>query len=110
MSKNDVKYQIIETIRNIAFGTVSSYGEIAARSGVPGRARLVAKILSESDAENLPWHRVLRSSGQIAFPVDSKMFIEQRNRLLAEGVSVVSGRVKMRKTPLDIDALLWAPK
>ncbi|MBP7370154.1 MAG: MGMT family protein [Arenimonas sp.] len=110
MSKNDVKSKIIEAIRKIPFGTVSTYGVVANMAGVPGRARLVAKILSESEVENLPWHRVLRSSGQIAFPVDSKMYIEQRNRLRAEGVLVTSGRVKMPKRAMDLDALLWAPK
>lgn len=110
MSKNDVKNKILQTIRKIPFGSVLSYGQVAVEAGVPGRARLVAKILADSEEESLPWHRVLRSSGQIAFPVDSAMFVEQRTRLMSEGVSVLSGRVKMLKKPIDLDVLLWAPK
>lgn len=75
-----------------------------------GCARLVARVLSESEDDGLPWHRVLRASGQIAFPEGSAMFLEQSRRLRAEGVAVVAGRVKMPKRGLDLDALLWAPE
>ncbi len=37
------------------------------------------------------------------------MFIEQSQRLRAEGIRVEAGRVKMPKHGLDLDALLWAP-
>lgn len=110
MSKNIIKQKILDAIRNIPYGSVSSYGQIANQAGLPGRARLVAKTLTDCDEENLPWHRVLRTSGHIAFPKDTKMYLEQRDRLLAEGVLVVSGKVKMRKNAPDFDALFWAPK
>jgi methylated-DNA-protein-cysteine methyltransferase-like protein len=110
MSKNYIKQKILDTIRDIPYGTVKSYGQVAEDAGVPGRARLVAKILTDSADVNLPWHRVLRSSGQIAFPKDSEMYLEQRNRLVAEGVLIVSGKVKMSKKVPDFDALFWAPK
>lgn len=86
-----------------------SYGAVAAKAGMPGCARLVARVLSESEDTALPWHRVLRASGQIAFPEGSPMFLEQAARLRAEGVQVIGGRVKMPKRGLDLDALLWAP-
>lgn len=110
MSKNDIKRKILEAIRHIPYGTVKSYGQVAADAGLPGRARLVAKILAESEDGSLPWHRVLRSSGQIAFPAESAMFCEQRNRLVSEGVPLAAGKVKMMAKALDLDALLWAPK
>ena len=110
MSKNIIKQKILDAIRNIPYGSVSSYGQIANQVGQHGRARLVAKTLADSGEENLPWHRVLRSSGHIAFPKDTEMYLEQRDRLLAEGVLVVSGKVKMSKTAADFDALFWAPK
>lgn len=109
MGEKIIKQKIIEAIRGVPPGEVSSYGRIAAKAGYPGRARLVARILSESDQPDLPWHRVLRSSGQIAFPPDSAMFAEQARRLHAEGVAVSNGRVKMPKAALDLDALLWSP-
>ena len=109
MSKNCINHKIIDVIRGIPEGSVCSYGEVAAKAGLPGRARLVARLLSESNDADLPWHRVLRSSGQIAFPAGSKMLLEQTQRLRTEGVVVKQGRVKMAKKSLDLDALLWAP-
>jgi len=101
--------RIHAVIRALPAGSVCSYGAVAAKAGLPGCARLVARVLSQSDVPDLPWHRVLRASGQIAFPKDSPMFIEQSQRLRAEGIRVEAGRVKMPKRGLDLDALLWAP-
>lgn len=101
--------RIHAVIRALPHGSVCSYGAVAAKAGFPGRARLVARILSESEDAVLPWHRVLRASGRIAFPEGSPMYIEQTQRLRAEGVRIEAGRVKMPKRGLDLDALLWAP-
>ncbi len=109
MLKNAHYQTVVNAIKRIPYGEVSSYGEVAAAAGLPGRARLVAKILSDSSALGLPWHRVLHATGYIAFPVDSESFNEQKRRLQAEGVEVVQGRVKRDKKTLDLDALLWAP-
>jgi methylated-DNA-protein-cysteine methyltransferase-like protein len=103
------EYAAIErVIASIPRGRVSSYGEIAQRAGLPGRARLVGRVLGESDVE-LPWHRVLRSSGQSAFPPGSRGFREQSQRLRAEGVVVVNGRVNLQLYgwQRDLDAELW---
>ena len=97
-------------IRAIPAGSVAGYGVIAVRAGLPGRARLVARVLSNNDDPSLPWHRVLRSDGRIAFPADSKGHAEQTQRLRAEGVLVEAGRVRgMPRGGDSLDALLWAP-
>ena len=109
VSKPD--YEAIKrVIASIPRGRVSSYGEIAQRAGLPGRARLVGKVLGDSDVE-LPWHRVLRSSGQTAFPPGSRGFREQSQRLRTEGVVVVNGRVNVQiyGWQRDLDAELWGP-
>ena len=108
MGEKNIKQAIIRRIRAIPRGTVMAYGDVAAAAGFPGRARLVARILSESDG-GLPWHRVLRSDGRIAFPPGSPDFDEQVQRLRAEGVRVENGRVKLRRSGPNLDALLWAP-
>ena len=48
-------------------------------SGIPGRARLVGRILAE-DGHDLPWHRVLRADGTCAPHIEQ----EQRFPVLAE--------------------------
>ena len=93
-------------------GRVASYGEIAARAGLPGRARLVGRVLGEAGAAVvLPWHRVLRAGGELAFPPGSAEFREQKRRLAAEGVPLRGRRVELARYgwQRDLDAELWAP-
>ncbi len=103
--------RIVRVIRAIARGTVTSYGEIATRAGMPGRARLVGHVLGTTAADGLPWFRVLRSDGRIAFPPGSRGYREQVRHLAAEGVLVVRGRVDTvaHGWDRDLDAVLWAP-
>jgi alkylated DNA nucleotide flippase Atl1 len=80
--------RVREVILAIPPGSVLSYGEVAARAGVPS-ARQVGRLLSE-DGQDLPWHRVLRSDGRCA----PHLADEQLARLRAEGVTIVAGRVR----------------
>lgn len=102
--------RIYAAIAAIPAGRVASYGAIAARAGLPGRARLVGKLLGETpEGMQLPWHRVLRASGAIALPPSSAGFFEQSRRLRAEGVEVSNGRVPLARFGLnaDVDRALW---
>ena len=88
-------------------GSVSTYGAIAARAGLPRRARLVGHALKVAPRSlDLPWHRVVGAGGRIAFPPGSAHFREQRRRLRAEGVEVGRGGVRLPPSQ-DLDALLW---
>ncbi len=100
---------IYHAIAAIPRGRVAGYGQIAARAGLPGRARQVARALARNDDLDLPWHRVLRSSGHIAIPAGTRGFREQVRRLRAEGVEVRNGRVSMHAfgLDLDLDRALW---
>lgn len=98
-------------MRAIPSGSVASYGEVARRAGLPRRARLVARTLATTDQE-VPWHRVLRSDGRIAFTEGSAGYREQVARLRAEGVLVEKGRVRglvREEAPASLDAMLWGP-
>jgi methylated-DNA-protein-cysteine methyltransferase related protein len=106
----DSHARVYAAIRAIPRGRVASYGAIAARAGLPGRARLVGKLLGETpEGMVLPWHRVLRASGQIALPPGSRGFREQCRLLRAEGVEVKNGRVPLSRFGLDadVDRVLW---
>lgn len=101
--------RILAAVRDVPHGRVAGYGQIAHRAGLPGRARLVARILSAGGHGDLPWHRVLRSDGRIAFPEGSDGYREQQRRLRGEGVRVERGRVRgMRADTLD--EALWGPR
>jgi len=99
---------IVTVIRALRAGEVLAYGEVARRAGLPGRARWVARLLAQCAELALPWHRVLRADGRIAFAPGSEGFIEQARRLQAEGVIVVGGRVRMPSSGQSLDAALWA--
>ena len=101
--------RILAAIRAVPSGQVAGYGEIARRAGLPGRARLVARLLAGNDDPLLPWHRVLRSDGRIAFPPDHPHHDEQQQRLRAEGVDVRDGRVRGQRAAATLDEILWAP-
>jgi methylated-DNA-protein-cysteine methyltransferase related protein len=109
MSSVSGEERILAAVRAIASGSVASYGEVARRAGLPRRARLVARVLSNNEDPGLPWHRVLRADGRIAFAPGTRGFREQCARLRREGVVVKAGRVRMAAAGDDLDALLWGP-
>ena len=94
MSKPPAHEAILAAIRAVPRGQVAGYGMIAQRAGLPGRARLVGKVLRETD-KTLPWHRVLGAGGTLSLPKGSAGFDEQVGRLQEEGVPVIGGRVRM---------------
>jgi methylated-DNA-protein-cysteine methyltransferase-like protein len=102
---------ILKAVRAIKRGTFASYGEVARRAGLPGRARLVGTVLRESgDAGRLPWHRVTGAGGRIAFPAGSRAAREQVRRLEREGVQARGNRVVQKPSAASartLDALLW---
>ena len=95
MTENTLR--IIEAIKAIPAGRVSSYGNIARLVGLPNGARQTVRVLhSLSEKYDLPWHRVIRSDGSIALDGDGK---ELQIRLLrSEGVEVSpDGRIDMKR-------------
>lgn len=113
MTPDITRSAILVAIRAIPRGRVAAYGEVAQKAGLPGRARLVGRVLRESSGGRLPWHRVLRADGRPAFPEGSAPYREQLARLAKEGVHLVGGRVPARffawREP-DLDAALWGPE
>lgn len=95
---NEQYHKIWRTVLAIPAGKVASYGQIADLAGLPGRARLVGKSLGYTpDALEVPWYRVLRSNGQIAFPRGSEGASRQTGLLQEEGVVVLNNRVRLRE-------------
>lgn len=112
-SQPDNRVAAIETaVLALREGEAVSYGEIARRAGLPRRARLVGKVLRETE-RNLPWHRVVRADGRIAFPQGSREFHIQVQRLEAEGIKVLNGRIRFateQDRERTLDEILWSGK
>ncbi|MEO6170468.1 MAG: MGMT family protein [Lysobacter sp.] len=105
--EKQLRIRVFAVIQAIPAGQVAGYGEVARRAGLPGRARMVARLLADRDDARLPWHRVLRADGRIAFPPDSAQHAEQCRRLRAEGVRVEGGRVRGQRAAATLDEQLW---
>jgi methylated-DNA-protein-cysteine methyltransferase-like protein len=106
------KAAIIEVVRAIPAGTVASYGWVAAEAGLPGRARLVGRVLGDLATDSgVPWHRVMRAGGRLAFPAGSVDAGRQIRALAAEGVRVTGDRVPASALAgaATLDRLLWGP-
>ena len=104
--------KIWATIRDIPEGSVASYGQIAEVAGVPRGARQVGYALRQlPEGHTVPWHRVIRASGKIAFEKGSDAYNEQAKRLMMEDVAILEGRVDMQKYRWqpNLDELLWKP-
>ena len=79
-------------------GQVASYGQVAAMAGLGRQARYIGRALGKLPAgHSVPWYRVIRSNGQIAFPTGSELYQEQVGHLREEGVEVINGRVAMSR-------------
>lgn len=90
--------RIWEVVRRIPRGRVLSYTQVAYAAGLPGRARMVGRALADAGASaKLPWHRVINAQGRIALPRSSQAYVEQKSRLVAEGVIFSGDRVSFAR-------------
>ena len=65
-----------------------SYGQIAALLGSPYYARRVGQAMfNVPNNRNIPWHRVLRSSGELS---NENIRDIQKHLLLSEGIQFIS--------------------
>jgi methylated-DNA-protein-cysteine methyltransferase-like protein len=93
-------------------GCVASYGQIAEIAGIPRGARQVGYALRHlPPGHDVPWYRIITSSGRIAFEQGTRPYKEQVKRLKMDGVAVLGGRVdmKLHQWQPDLDELLWKP-
>jgi methylated-DNA-protein-cysteine methyltransferase related protein len=106
---------ILDVVRQIPRGRVTTYGSVATRAGLPRQARLVGKVLAALPASSrVPWQRVVAAGGRIAFPPGSESRARQIEKLGREGVDAVRGRVDLKRHGWstagagDLDQWLWA--
>lgn len=99
----DFSANIIKILKQIPYGSVTTYGTVALLAGSPGGARQVARILhSSSKALKLPWHRVVNYRGEISLR-PSMSHLQQRILLEKEGVEFDETGA------IDLDTFLWLP-
>ncbi len=98
--------KVYSMVRRIPAGRVLGYGEVAVAIGHPGAARQVGWALAALKAGNdVPWQRVIRSSGHIAFRGDVLRAGLQKALLQEEGVEFQGDRVPMERFRWLVDLL-----
>lgn len=87
MEPASIDERIWQVVALIPAGRVATYGDVAARAGMPGSARRVGLALRRLPADTrIPWHRVINAAGRLSLPPGSPSHQLQRERLRADGV------------------------
>jgi len=105
MNAEEFHARVYDVVRMIPQGRVTSYGHIAKLVGQPRHSRHVGQALKWlPDGSDIPWQRVISSSGQISSRGPGTEGAQrQREALEAEGVEVTdsvggaTGRVSFRE-------------
>jgi methylated-DNA-protein-cysteine methyltransferase related protein len=90
----DRERAVLERIRRIPEGHVTSYGDLS-----PGAPRFAGQVLSACHDPSVPWQRVVRADGSLA------KGDRQRQLLEAEGVPFTGSRVDMDAAWIPVDDL-----
>jgi len=84
--------RVLNAVRRIPPGRVSTYGDVAAASGVPRAARAVGNIMKGCRVPGVPCHRVIAAGGRLGGYGGSEGL--KRALLAAEGVAVSGRRIR----------------
>lgn len=88
MGGMNFKDRVIQIVKKIPFGRVTTYGTVATLAELPRGARLVGGILHFN--EDLPWQRVINRNGFISTKCLEHPKSLQKALLEQEGIEVSS--------------------
>ena len=90
---------VLALVARIPRGRVATYGQLGALAGKPRSARAVGRVMSQADG--VPWHRVVNSQGGISRRSRMAGMVTQRIRLEQEGIVFKRGRVLLNRFRWD---------
>lgn len=94
--------KIYEQVRNIPYGKVATYGQIALLAGNPRWSRVVGYALHNNPEPGIiPCHRVVKKDGSLTPSFAFGGENVQRDLLLSEGV------IFTEEYKVDMDKCLW---
>lgn len=95
--------RIYEAVKKIPHGRVATYGQIAELAGDKKMARAVGNALHNNpDPVNIPCFRVVNSKGELSGAFAFGGATEQAERLMADGIEVIDGRVNLKKFGIEV--------
>lgn len=90
--------KIYEAVKQIPYGRVATYGQIATLCGNPYYARVVGNALHKNpNPDEIPCYRVVNSKGSITKNFAFGGANVQADLLKAEGIEVIDGIVDLQK-------------
>ncbi|MGN0458475.1 MAG: MGMT family protein [Eubacterium sp.] len=90
--------KIYNAVKQIPFGRVATYGQIAVMCGNPHYARAVGNALHKNPSpDTIPCYRVVNAKGFLTKSFAFGGLHTQAELLKAEGIEVVDGRVDLKK-------------
>ena len=90
--------RIYEAVKQIPYGHVATYAQVAEAAGDRKMARAVGNALHKNpDPEIIPCYRVVNAKGELSGEFAFRGALAQAELLQAEGVEVVDGRVDLQK-------------
>lgn len=97
--------RIYTTVRQIPWGKVATYGQIADLAGLYGKARLVGYALFRVQIEDdIPWHRVINAQGEISYSLQRQGGDYLQKVLLEE-----EGIEFKKNGKVDLNKYRWQP-
>ncbi len=90
--------KIYEVVKQIPYGQVATYGQVAAIAGNKRWARVVGYALhANPDPDHIPCHRVVNKEGKVCEGFAFGGGNRQAELLKAEGVGFVDGNVDLAR-------------
>jgi methylated-DNA-[protein]-cysteine S-methyltransferase len=91
------KKKVLEIVKNISFGEILTYKEVARLAGRPRAWRAVGNILAKNKNPDIPCHRVIRSNGKVGgynLGIKKKIYLLKKEGLYIKGDKVLRFDVK----------------
>ena len=87
-----IRAEVLRLVALIPKGKFTTYGSIAVHMNVTARhVAFVLSSLTDEEAAELPWHRVVGAEGRISPNMPTAAARKQRSRLKAEGLTFRTG-------------------
>ena len=84
-----IRAEVIRLVGLIPPGKFTTYGSIAVHMNVMARhVAFVMSSLTEQEAAELPWHRVVGTDARLSAKMDAALSKVQRRRLRSEGMKI----------------------
>ncbi len=101
--------RVYQIVKQIPYGRVATYGQIAALAGSPRAARQVGwalHALTDQQLKQIPWHRVINSRGYISTTCQQHSALLQKKLLEQEGIKVKKNKQNWQ---INLNQYLWRP-